>query len=95
MIIKLLNLAKLKDSAYRLTLETDGQKTKHRIVFDADFVPRISEVDDLLRPILVNNPQAAQQIIQSIQKTADGEKILFPISLISWMEEIVPEKIAA
>lgn len=95
MIIKLLNLAKLNDSAYRLTLETDGQKTKHRIVFDDDFVPRISEVDDQLRPILVNNPQVAQQIIQSIQKKADGEKIFFPICLTNWKEETIPEKIAA
>jgi hypothetical protein len=95
MIIKLLNLAKLKDSAYRLTLETNGQKTKHRIVFVDDFVPRISEVDERLRPILVNNPQAAQQIIQSIQKTSKGEEIAFPIRLINWKEEAVPEKIAA
>ena len=95
MIIKLLNLVKLKNSTYRLTLETDGQKTKHRIVFDNSFVPRISEVDDRLRPILVNNPQAAQQIIQSIQKTMDGEKPLFPIRLTSWEEETIPEKIAA
>ncbi len=95
MIIKLLNLAKLEDSAYRLTLEINGQKTKHRIVFDNNFVPRISEADDRLRPILVNNPQAAQQIIQSIQKTADGEKVLLPIRLTSWKEEKIPEKIAA
>ncbi len=95
MIIKLLNLAKLKDSAYRLTLETNGQKTKHRIIFDDAFVPRISEVDDRLRPILVNNPQVAQQIIQSIQKIADGEELLFPFRLTSWKEKVVPEKIAA
>lgn len=94
MIIKLLNLLKLKDSTYRLTLEADGQKTKHRIVYDDNFVPRITKVDDRLRPILVNNPQATQQIIQSIQKTLHGEKILFPIRLTNW-EEIIPEKIAA
>lgn len=95
MNIKLLNLVKLENSAYSLTLETDGKKTKHRIVFDDDFVPRISEVDNRLRPILVNNPQAAQQIIQSIREMADGENLFFPISLISWKEETIPEKIAA
>ncbi len=95
MIMKLLNLAKLKDSVYSLTLETDGRKTKHRIVFDDDFVPRISEVDTRLRQILVNNPQVAQQIIQSIQKMSDGEKLLFPLRLTNWKEELVPEKIAA
>ncbi len=82
--LHLLNAVKVKENSFRLTLQINNQTKTFQVKFEQDFVPRMFDVEDDFRQILVGNPQAAQEIIQTISEINDDKLLIFPINLAVW-----------
>jgi aspartate carbamoyltransferase regulatory subunit len=82
--LQLLNLVKVNENSFRLTLQINSRTKIFPVKFEQDFVPRMFNVDDDLRQILVGNPQATQEIIQNISEINNDKILIFPIALSVW-----------
>ena len=87
--LNLLNVVKAEDNSFLLTLQINQTEQHFTVNFDKSFVPRMFDVDEGLRRILVANPQATQEIIQTLAEIDNDGIVIFPIALSVWQE--VPE----
>ena len=85
-MLQLVNITKLKTGQHELRLNDNGIVKVFLVVYDDEFVPHIKKVPDELRAILVNNPQATQEIIQAIQNFNKDVFLQFQ-PLTEWQSE--------
>lgn len=84
--LQLLNAIKREENSFLLTLRINTQTKTFQVSFDQDFVPRMFNVEDDLRQILVGNPQATQEIIQTLTEIDNDGIVIFPIALSVWQD---------
>ena len=89
MTLELIELTALGDSRYRLTLRLNQCVTSHIVTRRKDFVSLLTDIDDVLRPIFINNPRALQEIFQAIRQTEAGKPVVFPLRLTTWEESLL------
>ncbi|NJM54189.1 MAG: hypothetical protein HC846_12880 [Blastocatellia bacterium] len=87
----MLSAEKSGDKSFWLTLQINKTEQNFQVNFDKSFVPRMFDVDEDLRKILVGNPQATQGIIQTLTEIEDGKIIIFPVILLVWQEVLESE----
>ncbi len=85
-MLQLVNITKLKTGQHELRLNDNGIVKVFLVVYDEEFVPHIKKVSDDFRAILVNNPQATQEIIQAIQNFNKDAFLQFQ-PLTEWQSE--------
>jgi hypothetical protein len=94
MTLELTKLTALEDSRYQITVRRNRCATSHIVTYRDDFVPRLTDIDDELRPVLINHPRATQEIIKAVRQVADGLRVSLPLSLTVWQDEPQPSPLA-
>lgn len=87
MTLELTKLTALEDSQYQITIRRNRRSTSHLVTYQDDFVPLLTNIDDELRPVLINHPHAVQEIINAVRQISLGFSVSLPLSLTAWQDD--------